>query len=187
MDSQFIQKVTLQESPIKVSDLRSRRPNYGSYGGYASFEGIVRDTNDGKRVKSLYYECYETMARKELIRIVDLVGVQYGVGYAEVVHRTGALAVGELAVFIQVLSVHRREAFQACMSIIDNLKETVPIWKKEYYLDGSEAWPRCEGCRQGAHSADYHQKRYLKPDAKTKSEGFIDHDVKLPAADKIYS
>jgi molybdopterin synthase catalytic subunit len=120
-------------------------------GGYASFEGWVRDNNEGKRVLRLEYEAFEELGLKEGERIVEEAIRRYGVQKAACVHRVGDLAIGELAVWVGVSSGHRGEAFAACRYIIDEVKHRVPIWKKEHYQDGDSGWVNCERCAEAAH------------------------------------
>jgi molybdopterin/thiamine biosynthesis adenylyltransferase/molybdopterin synthase catalytic subunit/rhodanese-related sulfurtransferase len=119
---------------------------HAAAGGYASFEGWVRDHNEGRRVQHLEYEAYEALAIREGERIVNKAIERYGVLAAACVHRVGDLAIGELAVWVGVSSVHRAEAFAACRYIIDEVKHRVPIWKKEHYVDGDSGWVNCEAC-----------------------------------------
>jgi adenylyltransferase/sulfurtransferase len=115
-------------------------------GGFASFEGWVRDHNDGRSVARLEYEAYAELAVREGERIVAEAIARFGVRRARCVHRVGALALGELAVWVGVSSPHRAEAFAACRYIIDEVKHRVPIWKKEHYTDGDSGWVNCERC-----------------------------------------
>jgi sulfur-carrier protein adenylyltransferase/sulfurtransferase len=124
-------------------------------GGYASFEGWVRDFNDGRPVDRLEYEAYALLAVKEGERIVAEAIERFGVTHARCVHRVGELALGELAVWIGVSAPHRGEAFAACRYIIDEVKHRVPIWKKEHYVDGDSGWVNCERCA-AAPSASAH-------------------------------
>ena len=123
-------------------------------GGYASFEGWVRDHNDGRRVLRLDYEAYEALALREGERIVREALQRFGASRATCVHRIGELALGETAVWVGVSAAHRAEAFAACRWIIDEVKHRVPIWKKEHYVDGDSGWVNCERCASGA--ADGH-------------------------------
>src|SRR5512141_561474 len=96
-------------------------------GGYSSFEGWVRDHNDGRRVRRLEYEAFEALAVKEGKRIVAEAIERYGARRAACVHRTGDLGVGDLAVWVGVSAEHRDEAFAACRYIIDEVKHRLPI------------------------------------------------------------
>jgi molybdopterin synthase catalytic subunit len=119
-------------------------------GGYAAFEGWVRDLNEGQRVLRLEYEAYESLGVKEGERIVAEAIERYGVVAARCVHRVGELQIGDLAVWVGVSSPHRDEAFAACRYIIDEVKHRVPIWKKEHYVDGDSGWVNCERCAEHA-------------------------------------
>ncbi len=121
-------------------------------GGYATFEGWVRDHNEGRAVRRLEYEAYAALAEREGERIVAEAIARYGVQHAACSHRIGDLALGEMAVWVGVSSKHRSEAFAACRYIIDEIKSRVPIWKKEHYVDGDSGWVNCERCAQpGEH------------------------------------
>jgi len=125
-------------------------------GGYASFEGWVRDHNEGRQVRHLEYEAFAALAVREGERIVAEAIEKYGVSRAACVHRVGDLALGEMAVWVGVSSPHRGEAFAACRYIIDEVKHRVPIWKKEHYVDGDSGWVNCERCAQpSAHEHDH--------------------------------
>jgi molybdopterin synthase catalytic subunit len=115
-------------------------------GGFSSFEGWVRDHNEGQRVLRLEYEAYVELAVKEGTRIVADAAQRFGVYRARCVHRIGRLEIGETAVWVGVSSAHRAEAFAACRYIIDEVKHRVPIWKKEYYANGDSGWVNCERC-----------------------------------------
>jgi molybdopterin synthase catalytic subunit len=94
----------------------------------------------------LEYEAYETLAVKEGKRIVAEALARFGVRRVACVHRLGELAIGELAVWVAVSAAHRDEAFAACRYVIDEVKQRVPIWKKEHYPDGDSGWVNCERC-----------------------------------------
>ncbi len=108
-----------------------------SDGAVVVFEGIVRDNSRGRRTVYLEYEAYEKMALKQLQTLVDAVLTKFAVRDAVVIHRLGRLYVGETSVLIVVASAHRAAAFDACRWTIDELKKTVPIWKKEFFEDGA--------------------------------------------------
>ena len=120
-------------------------------GGYAAFEGWVRDHNEGQRVTHLEYEAFEPLAIKEGERILAEAVARFGIEHASCVHRVGDLALGDLAVWVGVSARHRQEAFLACRYIIDEVKHRVPIWKKEHYENGDTGWVKCERCAQAAH------------------------------------
>jgi sulfur-carrier protein adenylyltransferase/sulfurtransferase len=121
-----------------------------SCGGFAAFEGWVRDHNEGRRVRRLEYEAFEPLAIREGERIIAEAIAQFGVEHASCVHRIGALDIGETAVWVGVTARHRDEAFRACRYIIDEVKHRVPIWKKEHYENGDSGWVNCERCAQHA-------------------------------------
>ena len=110
-----------------------------SCGGTVSFVGTVRNETKGKKVLRLEFECYESMAVKEMKKIAEHCVNNLGVKHAVLHHRVGILSPGEAAVVIVVSSPHRDAAFKACEYAINTLKETVPIWKKEIFEDG-EQW-----------------------------------------------
>jgi len=109
-----------------------------SVGGIVVFEGVVRDTARGKQVRYLEYDMYEEMAEQQISRILEEAQRRWGVERVAVAHRFGRLEIGEASVIIVVATPHRAEAFEACRYIIDTLKSTVPIWKKEVATDGEE-------------------------------------------------
>ena len=109
-------------------------------GAIALFSGIVRDQTGGRRVKFLEYEAHAPMALAKMREIAAAMRARWpGTLRVALVHRIGRLEIGESSVMIAVSSPHRREAFEACHFAIDTLKETVPVWKKEYFEDG-EVW-----------------------------------------------
>jgi sulfur-carrier protein adenylyltransferase/sulfurtransferase len=129
-------------------------------GGYASFEGWVRNHNEGQRVTHLEYEAFEPLAIKEGERILAEALERFGVEHAACLHRAGDLAIGEMAVWVGVSARHRDEAFLACRYIIDEVKHRLPIWKKEHYENGDSGWVNCERCAAAPHhGADEAQHR----------------------------
>jgi adenylyltransferase/sulfurtransferase len=148
-------------------------------GGYASFEGWVRDHNEGRRVERLEYEAFEALAIKEGERIVADAVARFGVSRAACVHRVGALGIGDLAVWVGVSSAHRGEAFAACRYIIDEVKHRVPIWKKEHYTDGDSGWVNCERCAAAAHDDD-HDHAHAPADSGRAFEHDYSRQVALP-------
>jgi molybdopterin synthase catalytic subunit len=115
-----------------------------SDGAYVLFEGVVRNHHDGKAVESIFYDAYRPMAEKEMAKIVDTVKAEFPTTAVALVHRLGRLIVGDSSIAIVAASPHRAEAFAACRTIIDRVKETVPIWKKERGPDGEE-WVGWQG------------------------------------------
>ena len=108
-------------------------------GGIDIFIGTVRDSTKGKRVIRLEFEAYEPMALKEMEKIAAQAFEKWPVQKLLIHHRVGILEVGQVPVIIAVSCAHRDAAFEACRFVIDTLKQTVPIWKKEIFEDG-EVW-----------------------------------------------
>ena len=108
-------------------------------GGIDVFIGTVREATKGKTVVRLEFEAYEKMALKEMRKIAEEALQKWNVHKISIHHRTGVLKIGEIPVVIAVSAAHRDAAFDACRYIIDTLKKTVPIWKKEIFGDG-EVW-----------------------------------------------
>lgn len=113
-------------------------------GAVVVFEGIVRDLSKGRRTLFLEYEAYEPMAVRKMEEIGRELHSKFDVDRVGLIHRLGRLEIGETSVAIVVTSAHRPAAFDACRHAIDRLKQTVPIWKKEYFQDGS-VWAEGEG------------------------------------------
>ena len=133
----------LTDDPIDpralVADVMRR-----SDGAYVLFEGVVRDHHEGRAVESIFYDAYRPMAEKEIGIIVQDVQARFPDVALAVVHRLGHLVVGDASIAIVAASPHRAEAFGACRLVIDRIKETVPIWKKERGPDGEE-WVGWQG------------------------------------------
>jgi molybdopterin synthase catalytic subunit len=128
--------VALVRAPIDLAALQAAAP---SDGALCLFAGVVRNENGGRPVRYLEYEAYEEMAIPLMRQIAADARRQWPVTAVRIVHRLGRLEIGEPSVAVAVVSPHRAEAFAACRFAIDTLKARVPIWKKEYYADGS-AW-----------------------------------------------
>jgi molybdopterin synthase catalytic subunit len=108
----------------------------GSDGAVCVFDGIVRDNTRGRRTLHLDYEAYREMALEQMKKLGSDAVEKFGVRNVALVHRLGRLEIGETSVLIAVASAHRGAAFDACRWLIDTLKKTVPIWKKETFADG---------------------------------------------------
>ncbi len=109
----------------------------GDDGAVVVFDGIVRNNSRGRRTLHLDYEAYEEMAAKQMNELAHQACAQFGVRHVAIVHRLGRLLVGETSVLIVVSSAHRAQAYEASRWLIDTLKKTVPIWKKETFVDGA--------------------------------------------------
>jgi molybdopterin synthase catalytic subunit len=110
---------------------------HGSDGAVVVFDGIVRNNTRGRQTLHLDYEAYEEMALKQMNELAAQARERFGVRHVTIVHRLGRLLVGETSVLIVVASAHRAQAYEASRWLIDTLKKTVPIWKKETFVDGA--------------------------------------------------
>lgn len=129
----------LLDAPIDVAALRAGLLS-DTAGAFASFEGWVRDHNDGRPVRGLAYSSYRALAESEGTRIVTEARGRFDIVAAACAHRVGELEIGEMAVWVGVSAAHRGPAFEACRWIIDEVKARVPIWKNERYADGEGQW-----------------------------------------------
>jgi molybdopterin synthase catalytic subunit len=141
--------IELTTSIIDPDELRKTLFDPGA-GAYSSFEGWIRNENEGQAVLRLEYEAYVPLAISEGENILAEAKQRFPHLHAHCVHRTGLLEIGDCAVWVGVSSPHRDEAFQACRYIIDQLKVRLPIWKKEHYVDGHSGWVNCERCAKSA-------------------------------------
>jgi MoaE-MoaD fusion protein len=116
-------------------------------GAAVIFEGVVRNQTRGRKTLYLVYEAYEAMALRQMNDLADQALKRFQVRDVAIVHRLGRLEIGETSVLIAVASAHRAAAFDACRWLIDTLKQTVPIWKKEYFEDGA-VWANGESFPQ---------------------------------------
>ncbi len=113
-------------------------------GASVIFLGIVREYSQGKKVFYLEYEAYEEMAERILKELVKAAFERWPLEEVRVLHRLGRVELGEIAVVIEVQSSHRDEAYQASRFLIEEIKHKVPIWKKEYFEDGTNEWSLCQ-------------------------------------------
>ena len=131
-------RCTLSAEPLDVGRVVARVVGPDA-GGIVTFVGTVRDASRGHAIRHLEYEAYPGMAEREMEKIADAAAAQWPGARVAMAHRTGHLAIGEIAVVIAASAPHRPEAFAACRFAIDTLKQQVPIWKKEVAVDG-EYW-----------------------------------------------
>ncbi|MFT4022139.1 MAG: molybdenum cofactor biosynthesis protein MoaE [Acinetobacter sp.] len=117
---------------------------YPMCGGIGVFVGTVRNHHNGKAVKSLKYTAYAPVAEKMIRQIEQEIAAQYQVDYVRVVHRVGHLDIGEKAIIAVAFAAHRREAFAACEHAVERVKHEVPVYKEEFYQDGTHQ--HVEGC-----------------------------------------
>lgn len=141
----------LSDAPLDEPALKATLA-HPQAGGYASFEGWVRNHNEGRTVLRLEYEAYTAVAVREGERILQEARERFGVHDAACAHRVGALEIGDIAVWVGACASHRAEAFAACRYIIDEIKTRLPIWKKEFYTDGDSGWVNCERCSHAGHA-----------------------------------
>ncbi len=130
---------SLSDTPFDTASERAQLLD-DRVGAFASFEGWVRDHNDGRAVHGLRYEAYAALAEAEGERVLAEALSKFDILDARCVHRVGDLAIGELAVWVGVSAAHRDAAFAACRFVIDEVKSRVPIWKHERYVDGDAGW-----------------------------------------------
>jgi molybdopterin synthase catalytic subunit len=131
--------IAIRDTELSIDEVRAAVAGPGA-GGIALFAGAVRDTDHDQGVTGLSYSAHPS-AEAELRRVAEMVAEKFRsvLGIA-VVHRTGDLAVGDLAVVAAVACPHRSDAFDACRELIDVLKASVPIWKHQRFTDGSSEW-----------------------------------------------
>jgi len=122
---------------------RKRELERSTAGACVTFEGWVRNHNDGEAVQALEYEAHQAIAEKEGARIVAEAMTRFAVTAVYCEHRVGKLAIGDCAVWVGVSADHRGAAFDACRYVIDEAKARVPIWKKEHYASGATGWVNC--------------------------------------------
>jgi molybdopterin synthase catalytic subunit len=149
--------VVVTAEPLDLSALTAEvAAGAAGDGAVASFTGLVRDHNQGRRVRFLEYEAYEPLAERALRRIVDEARVTWPEVRLGLHHRVGRLEIGEASIVIAAVSPHRADAFAACRYAIERVKQIVPIWKREHFeggevwLEGATADPEDEDARQAA-------------------------------------
>lgn len=142
--------------PIQVNDLFDTTMD--QVGGIVTFEGRVRNDNHGRKVSKLEYEAFPEMAESEGMKIINEAKAKFAIEGAYCIHRTGTLTIRDLAIWIVVYAKHREAAFRASEYIIDQVKTRVPIWKKEFYVDGQTDWVKCLACaaKGVAHHDHFH-------------------------------
>jgi molybdopterin synthase catalytic subunit len=135
-------KFSITDQPIEPVALLAALQNDAA-GACASFEGWVRNINEGESVDALEYETHAELAASEGETVISEAFERFDVLDAICVHRVGRLAIGDCAVWVGVSAGHRGAAFDACRYIIDEIKHRLPIWKKEHYTEGEAAWVNC--------------------------------------------
>jgi molybdopterin synthase catalytic subunit len=129
--------IEITNNPIDTSKIIAAA-SVQQAGAVNVFIGTVRNQTAGKAVTKLEYEAYEPMAVSEIQKVVDATKAKWSLTGWAVSHRIGTLLPGEVAVVVAVSTPHRKDSFEACQFIIDTLKKTVPIWKKEFFQDGDQ-------------------------------------------------
>ena len=138
----------ISSQSLNTGELGSALANAGA-GACVSFEGWVRNRNEGKLVQRLAYQAYVPLAQAEGDRILAEARERFAIEAVGCVHRIGELQIGELAVWVGVSAAHRDAAFAACRYVIDEIKRRVPIWKNEFYADGASGWLHPDGTPVG--------------------------------------
>jgi molybdopterin converting factor subunit 1 len=128
----------LTRDPVDGAAL-ARRLLRGEDGAFVNFEGVARNNTKGRPTRYLDYECYEPMAVKMMAQIGNEIAASFAIGRIAMVHRLGRIETGETSVAVVVTAPHRKPAFEAALEGINRLKRLVPVWKKEYFVDG-EVW-----------------------------------------------
>jgi len=134
----------LSDAEVSLDEVRNAVAHSGA-GGICIFTGVVRDNAEGKEVARLDYEAHESLALKEMQRVLEGVVAEHAGVRLAAVHRVGRLAIGDVAVCVAASAAHREEAFTACRKAIDRIKEKVPLWKKEWGPSGEAHWVNLEG------------------------------------------
>ena len=133
-----IRLAEMRTEPLSVDEVRAAAADPAA-GAMALFLGVIRDHDHGRGVTGLSYTAHPS-AEAELSRVAEKIAASHHVRSIAVVHRTGDLRLGDLAVVAAVAAEHRAEAFAACEALIDELKATVPIWKHQFFLGGDSEW-----------------------------------------------
>ncbi|TCM66617.1 molybdopterin synthase subunit MoaE [Acinetobacter calcoaceticus] len=144
----------IQDRALSLDDFDAIA-HFPECGGIGIFIGTVRNHHEGRAVLSLSYTAYAPIAEK-MIRSIELeIQQKYQLPYVCVVHRIGNLAIGEKALIAIAYAAHRHEAFQACEEAVERVKHEVPVWKEEFYLDGSSQY--VAGCCIRHDDAHHHE------------------------------
>jgi len=128
----------IRDTPLDVAEVLAAVEDPGS-GGVVSFTGLVREVDGGRAVTALEYVAHPTAAER-LREVAEAVAAELPVRAVAALHRTGVLAIGDVAVVVAASAAHRGEAFEAARRLIDDLKHTVPIWKRQRFADGEQEW-----------------------------------------------
>lgn len=129
----------IQDTPLS-QDSFDPIQDFPECGGIGIFIGTVRNHHEGKAVKALKYTAYAPVSEKMIRQIEQEIQQKFTVAYVRVIHRIGALNIGEKAIIAIAYAAHRREAFAACEEAVERVKHEVPVWKEEFYLDGTSQY-----------------------------------------------
>lgn len=159
----------IQDTPL-TQDSFDEIQTFPECGGIGIFIGTVRNHHEGRAVKALKYTSYAPVSEKMIRQIEKEIQQKHGISYVRVIHRVGALDIGEKAIIAIAYAAHRREAFAACEEAVERVKHEVPVWKEEFYMDGTSEY--VAGCciRRDFDSADQpsdqalHQRFYQMTD-----------------------
>lgn len=133
-----VRLLALRDTPLDVAEVLAAVQDPAA-GGVVSFTGLVRDHDGGRGVTELEYEAHPG-AQEAMAAVAERIAGELPVHALAAVHRTGLLAVGDVAVIVAASASHRDQAFEAARRLIDDLKATVPIWKRQVFLDGEQEW-----------------------------------------------
>jgi molybdopterin synthase catalytic subunit len=133
-----VRLLALRDTPLDVAEVLAAVADAGA-GGVVSFTGLVRDSDGGRDVTELEYVAHPD-AEAALRRVAEAVAADLPVRALAAVHRTGLLAVGDIAVVVAASAAHRGQAFEAARRLIDDLKEQTPIWKRQVFREGDQEW-----------------------------------------------
>lgn len=139
----------MAKDPVDISVFRENLLRQDA-GGFCSFEGWVRRTNDGRAVSGIEYVAFVPLATSEGQAILEEAQQRFNIIAVSAMHRTGYLRVGEIVVWIGVAAAHRDAAFERCRYVIDEIKKRVPIWKREHYSSDAAEWLACHEAAEGA-------------------------------------
>ena len=133
--------VSIAREPINIENLR-RRALHPQAGAVLVFYGDIRNHSEGRDVKAQEYEAHDKMALKQMNEVAEAAQQRWPLHHVEIIHRLGRMEVMECSIVIAVSTSHRADAYEASRFIIDTIKRTVPIWKKEHFPDGNSAWSK---------------------------------------------
>jgi molybdopterin synthase catalytic subunit len=139
LEGKMAATIAVTEAPLDAAAVRAAAADPRA-GAVVVFEGCARDSHEGRPVALLAYEAFVPMAEAELARLREEAMARFGLVRCLIHHRLGEVPLLEAAVVVAASSPHRREAFEAAAWIMDRIKERVPIWKRERYVDGAQTW-----------------------------------------------